>query len=72
MRPLRLRTRHYNYTTEATVLFQQFAERHTLTYMPVDAPIEVLWKFPIQPKLTLPVSLGLQNRDELNFGVPGF
>ena len=34
-----------------------------------DAPVEVLWTFPEQPKLSMPITLGLQNSDELNFGV---
>jgi hypothetical protein len=53
-------------------LFSRFAERHGLAYSPVNAPVEVLWEFPVQNGLTLPLTLGLQNNDELNFGVPGF
>lgn len=34
--------------------------------------MEVCWTFPQQPKLSLPITLGLQNVDELNFGVSDF
>jgi hypothetical protein len=61
-----------DYTREAEALFQRFAERHGLTYVVETAPIEVCWTFPEQPKLSLPVTLGLQNSDELNFGVSDF
>ena len=37
-----------------------------------NAPVELLWEFPIQPKLTHSILLGLQNGDELNFGVGEF
>ena len=59
-----------DYTTQAEALFGRFAERHGLSYTIVsDAPVEVLWTFPEQPKLSMPITLGLQNSDELNFGV---
>jgi hypothetical protein len=62
-----------DYSEEATALFYQFAERHRLTYsVQPDAPIEVLWQFPAQDGLSLPITLGLQNGDELNFGVAEF
>ena len=61
-----------DYTAEAAALFTRFAERHTLTYEIVpQAPIELLWRFPPQQRLSVPVTLGLQNEDELNFGLPG-
>jgi hypothetical protein len=57
----------------ATALFTRFAVRHRLTYrVETDAPIEVLWNFPAQDALSLPITLGLQNGDELNFGVADF
>jgi len=34
--------------------------------------MEVCWTFPEQAKLSLPLTLGLQNCDELNFGVSDF
>ena len=34
--------------------------------------MEVCWTFPEQPGLSLPLTLGLQNCDELNFGVSDF
>ncbi len=61
-----------DYTHEAEALFQRFADRHSLTYMIEVAPMEVCWTFPEQRKLSLSVTLGLQNLDELNFGVSDF
>lgn len=59
-----------DYTAEAEVLFQRFADRHELSYeVETGVPVEVCWTFPEQPRLSLPLTLGLQNRDELNFGV---
>jgi hypothetical protein len=76
MNPLRSLRRFWTppvgYTNEATVLFGRFARRHGLDHLEIDAPVEVLWEFPIQRRLSLPLTLALQNRDELNFGVPGF
>ncbi|HEU0045585.1 hypothetical protein [Sphingomonas sp.] len=62
-----------DYSDEATALFTRFAEAHRLAYsVDPNAPIEVLWEFPTQDGLSLPITLGLQNGDELNFGVAGF
>ena len=61
-----------NFTDEAVDLFTRFSLRYGLSYDVVDAPIEVCWKFPVQEKLIYPLTLGLQNLDELNFGLPGF
>ncbi len=62
-----------DYSEEAAALFARFAERHRLVYsVEPDAPIEVLWEFPEQQGLSFPVTLGLQNGDELNFGVADF
>ena len=62
-----------DYTPEAQALFERFAERHGLTYkVETGVPLEVCWTFPVQPKLSLPLTLGLQNCDELNFGVSDF
>ncbi|WP_156340206.1 hypothetical protein [Sphingomonas sp. Leaf17] len=62
-----------DHSEEATALFTRFAERHRLVYTVVpDAPIEVLWEFPEQDGLSFPITLGLQNGDELNFGVADF
>lgn len=64
---------HRDFTQEAEALFKRFADRHGLQYsVTPDAPIEVMWEFPEQPKLSLPIILGLQNLDELNFGVSDF
>ena len=53
-----------DYTTQAEALFGFFAERHGLAYeITPDAPVEVLWTFPEQPKLSMPITLGLQNSD---------
>ncbi len=76
MNPLRSLRRFWTspvrHTDEATALFSRFAKRHGLHHLEIDAPVEVLWEFPIQKGLSLPLTLGLQNNDELNFGVPGF
>jgi hypothetical protein len=62
-----------DYTAEAEALFRRFAERHGLAYeAEAGGPIEVCWTFPEQPKLSMPLTLGLQNCDELNFGVSDF
>lgn len=62
-----------DYTREAEALFARFAERHGLIYeVETDVPMDVCWTFPRQPKLALPVTLGLQNGDELNFSVSDF
>ena len=62
-----------DYTAEAEALFGRFAERHGLSYdVETGVPMEVCWTFPVQPKLSMPLTLGLQNCDELNFGVSDF
>lgn len=62
-----------DYTREAEALFTRFAERHQLSYeIEHDAPVELLWTFPVQVRLAFPIILGLQNCDELNFGVSDF
>ena len=61
-----------DYTREPEALFHCFADRHGLFYRVEAEPMEVCWTFPEQPKLSLPVTLGLQNSDELNFGVDDF
>jgi hypothetical protein len=67
------RTVAKHYIREATALFAGFAQRHGLTYIEErDAPIEVLWRFPVQTKLSHKIALGLQNNDELNLGVCEF
>lgn len=54
-------------------MFARFAERHGLRYeVDHSAPVEVLWSFPVQNGVTLPIVLGLQNGDELSFGVSDF
>ena len=65
-----LRGKRSNYAAEAEQLFTRFADRHRLSYRIVtDAPIELCWEFPEQRVLSLPITLALQNIDELNFGV---
>ena len=64
---------HRDCTEEATALFSSFVERHGFAYeVDTDAPVEVLWHIPAQERLSLPLTLGLQNWDELNFGVEDF
>jgi hypothetical protein len=59
-------------TADAISLFTRISRRHGLTHVTSDAPVEVMWEFPVQEKLVWPITLSLQNFDELNFGVPGF
>jgi hypothetical protein len=61
-----------DYTRDAEVLFDRFAHRHRLSHGLEHVPIELCWTFPTQRGLTLPITLGLQNGDELNFGVADF
>jgi hypothetical protein len=61
-----------NYTAEAEQLFIRFAKRYQFSYRVMDAPIEICWEFPEQRLLSLPITLALQNLDELNFGVDNF
>ena len=47
--------------------------RHELTFTDTQSgQVELLYKFPVQPGLTHPLSLALQNEDELNLGVEKF
>jgi hypothetical protein len=58
---------------EAEALFSRFADRHQLAFrVDAKAPVELFWEFPAQERLTHPIVLGLQNNDELNFGVADF
>ena len=60
-------------TQDAKALFARFAQRHGLQFdVDASAPVEVLWRFPEQEKLSHAIILGLQNGDELNFGVGEF
>jgi hypothetical protein len=69
LRPMERR----DYTAEAEALFRRFADRHGLKYyVETGVPMEVCWTFPEQAKLSQSLTLGLQNSDELNFGVSGF
>jgi hypothetical protein len=61
-----------DFTEQVAALFTRFADRYGLRYTTIDAPVELLWEFPIQPKLSHLIVLGLQNNDELNFGVGDF
>ena len=61
-----------DYTEQAQALFSAFVTRHRLRHRVVAAPVELLWEVPAQERLKLPITLGLQNGDELNFGVPSF
>ena len=64
---------NFDCTTKAERLSQEFARRHSLRFEPaVEARVELCWTFPVQPGLSMPITLGLQNSDELNFGVGGF
>jgi hypothetical protein len=60
-------------TAGAEGLFRAFASRHSLTIEKVDNPnIELLMRLPRQEGLSFELTLGLQNRDELNIGFEGF
>lgn len=60
-------------TEEATALFTRFVESHGFSHeADADAPVELMWHIPTQEGLSLPLTLGLQNSDELNFGVEDF
>lgn len=62
-----------DYTVEAETLFSRFARDHGFTYeIAANVPMEVCWTFPAQDGLYHPITLGLQNSDELNFGVSDF
>lgn len=62
-----------DYTHEAEALFARIAERRGLRFeIDQKAPVEVLWRFPKQEQLSVPIVLALQNNDELNFGVADF
>jgi hypothetical protein len=62
-----------DYTVEAEAMFRRFVERHGLAYEGErGVPMEVCWTLPEQPKLSMPLTIGLQNCDELNFGVSDF
>lgn len=64
---------HRDCTEEATALFMRFVDRHGFTHeVNTDAPVEVMWNIPAQRGLSLPLTLGLQNLDELNLGVEDF
>jgi hypothetical protein len=66
----RLHQPRRDYPPEATALFSRFAERHGLAYQAVDAEVDLLWEFPEQLGLRFPMTLGLQNSDEVNFDRP--
>ena len=60
-------------TKDAVALFSRFVSRHGFTYEVDDkAPVEVMWIIPSQAGLSLSLVLGLQNSDELNFGIEEF
>ena len=54
-------------------MFRDIAERFNLSIEKADnAPIELLMEMPKQQGLDFPITLGLQNGDELNIGVNAF
>ena len=58
---------------DAEALFRDFANRHSLAIEKVDNPnVELLMRLPRQMGLSFELTLGLQNRDELNVGFEGF
>jgi hypothetical protein len=62
-----------DWAPQAKTLFERFAARHALTYkINTDEPFDMLWTFPEQHKLSMPLVLGLGNGDELSLGVSDF
>jgi hypothetical protein len=62
-----------DYTTEAEALFRAFAARHSLVIKKIESrDIELLMSVPEQSGLSFELTLGLQNKDELNIGFEGF
>ena len=62
-----------DFTGAAEALFGSFAYKYGLNYrVESGGPMEVRWIFPEHPELSTELVLGLQNGDELNFGVEGF
>jgi len=67
------RSEHRTFEREARELFLSFANRHGLAFEEDrESPVELALIFPAQPGLRQKVILGLQNGDELNFGVDQF
>jgi hypothetical protein len=62
-----------DYTAEAEALFRDFARRHSFAIETVDEPnMELLMRIPQQPGLSFELTLGLQNKDEVNIGFEKF
>lgn len=62
-----------NYADDAEALFRDFAQKHSFTIEKVDEPnVELMMRLPPQPGLSLELTLGLQNNDELNVGFGEF
>jgi hypothetical protein len=62
-----------DFTAEAEALFREIIAETRLQYEPdTSAPVEVLWRLPIQEKLSVEMLFGLQNADELNLGIGPF
>lgn len=62
-----------HFTVEAEAVFRRFAGRYGFSYeIETGSPMELCWLFPEQRNLSTEIILGLQNGDELNFGVDGF
>ncbi len=62
-----------NYTDDAEALFRDFAQKHSFTIEKGDEPnVELMMRGPPQPGLSLELTLGLQNNDELNVGFGEF
>ena len=62
-----------NYADDAEALFRDFAQKHSFAIEKVNEPnVELMMRVPPQPGLSLELSLGLQNDDELNVGFGEF
>jgi hypothetical protein len=62
-----------NGTADAEAFLRDFVGRHSFTIEKVDNPnVELLMRLPQQRGLSFELTLGLQNKDELNIGFEGF
>lgn len=62
-----------DHSADAEALFRGFARRHSFVIEKVNEPdIELLMRVPQQPGLSFELTLGLQNKDELNIGFQEF
>lgn len=62
-----------NFTADAEALFQEIISEAGLRHeRDLSAPVELLWRLPVQAGLSVEMQFGLQNADELNLGIGRF